>query len=310
MIMKPKGLKVAIFEGGGVLGASTPILARRLREETGIDVSDFDVFGGSSIGALNGLVLSLGLSIEELYTLWCKVQEKDVMPKNWFSPFRGKRTNKLDQYVETLLQDHGIDPNLTLHALQNQDPFKTFFSVATSLQTHKAVIFSPTSPFTYSIRVADAVKYSVSHPVVFDPNYIDLGTLGEHDLTDGGVISNCPVLALSDILKNETIDQVVCFTNRAYDKQKGRDKRYTSFTGVLSRVVSGLVERNEYTSYSLGFQLYGNRFGICDCQFSEDYDIFTTDNIPAIMREAEATYKYSTEFTPVHKWAINQYCYR
>ena len=286
-------MKALVFEGGGILACGQAALLHAFVSKGLINIKDFSVFVGTSGGAINAAALSLGFSIGDLVDLWIDSKEEDIMPKKSFFNFFGKRENKIDSFVsDKIIKKAGYKPDTTVLGLYNFNK-KELYTVATCLQNNKGIIFGHDY---HNIPICNAVKFSTSHPIKFDTNtYEYKGQV--YDLTDGGLIQNCPVAVIAN---RSDIDEVVVISV-SLSKDKETKKRYTSTFSVMERIISGVVERNEYMSYSYGSSIWKNKFKMINIVLDEDIDIFDMSVIAHII---ERSYNYGlvNDFSNIVGW--------
>jgi len=273
------GKKAIVFEGGGCLCAAQPVMLNNLHKRGIIDINDYDVFVGTSAGGLNAIGLGLGVSLDEMEHIWFTAEQKEIMPRKWFSPILKKRVNKIGDFVEEkLLKPKGYTRYTTLGDIYS-DTGKEIYTVATVLQNNKGIIFGHD---WHDISIKDAGHFTVSHPIVFPTNMYVTKIGSILDLTDGGVIQNCPTSVLAE---RTDIDEVLCVSVEG-PETNGKGKRYNSMISSLKRIVEGIVSRNEFVSYSVAFNRWGDNFKVWQCKMDNEIDIFEVKDIPYIMHQA------------------------
>jgi hypothetical protein len=107
-------------------------------------------------------------------------------------------------------------------------------------------------------------------------------------LTDGGVVQNCPVIVLLD---RPDVSEVLCVSLSSPGDSEATG-RITGFVDVMKSILNGMVLRNEFTSYMLGHNKWGEKFRVVNCQVGKDINIFDTDQIPYVMQEAKEKSKF------------------
>ncbi len=157
-----------ILGGGGAKGLSHIGVLRYL-EEKEIQVNSIT---GTSIGALLGGLYASGKTVAEIEEIALKIDLKQVV--NLFSPTISKSGitsgKKVEEYLFSLFGDVRIE-GLKI-------PYK---AVSTDINTGNEVIID-------GGRLVDAVRASISIPLVFEPVVNESGIL-----VDGGLVNPLPV---------------------------------------------------------------------------------------------------------------------
>ena len=272
--------KAIVFEGGGILGAAQPVIMKMLENSGAITPKDFSVFCGTSAGAINALGYSLNIPSNELIELWKGAKEKDLVPKYWWSFLRGKRKNNIDTFIEEKmfpLASNTISKNASCKDIYDATG-NEFYSVAAVIQNYKGLIFGHD---WNNIKASEAVKFSTSHPLVFDTNEFECPISGKVlDLSDGGIVQNCPVGILMD--RND-IDEVICIS---LNFSENENVRYTNFLKVITKILEGIPVRNELFSYWMAQKKWKEKFRLINFQVDDAIDIFDVSKIPYIMDKA------------------------
>jgi predicted acylesterase/phospholipase RssA len=77
-----RGLKLLVLDGGGMRGVGTLAILRKIKEETGLDVGDFDMIGGTSAGGLIALAALVGLDLDTIEQLFVE-SGRNVFTSSW-----------------------------------------------------------------------------------------------------------------------------------------------------------------------------------------------------------------------------------
>lgn len=188
--MKPKvGLMLG---GGGAKGGYQVGVIRALQDAKLVD--NIDVIAGTSIGAINGLLLASLESTDKLSEVWRYAQSKNIYKQG----FTRLKTDREGLYSLDVLRDvfnHYIDPKkirnakIDLYAVAAKiiDPKKIASQIRKD--NHEKVVFHVNkhqTPF-------EPVIASASIPLFFGTTYID-----NEPYVDGGVIDNNPIDVLVD----------------------------------------------------------------------------------------------------------------
>jgi predicted acylesterase/phospholipase RssA len=215
------GRHALVLAGGGITGLMYEVGALRAINALLVDrtVNDFDVYVGTSAGALAGALLANGFTADELvqmidqrHPLLHDVRLRDFLQLNRMDTLRRLRTlpqalygvgrtlvrNRHDLDVVDLLWElagvlpsgfYSTDPLeqavRTLFARAGRpnafaELTKTLYLVATDLDTGERAVFGPETPIAPPISRAVAASSAV--PVLYQPV-----TIGAHDYVDGGL---------------------------------------------------------------------------------------------------------------------------
>ena len=178
------------IDGGGFRGAYSAYLLKRMEEEWGIDWrAQFNLFAGTSTGAIIAAGLAHGRSAGSLYDLYAE-HGQAIFEKGWFAKFdrlgltsllksRYKneklKTCLRDIFGDTRLKD--ISVPLIIPSVDIGDGRVHVFKSVYDPEFHR----DPKVP------VIDALMSSCSAPTYFDPYVV-----GPYQLTDGGLWANNP----------------------------------------------------------------------------------------------------------------------
>ncbi len=182
-----------VFEGGGVKGIAYSG-ALNVLEEKGV-LGSIERVAGTSAGAINAVLMSLGYTPEETKGILSELNFNNFMDDDWGIIRDSKR----------LIKDYGWykgdffrDWMYKLIAKKIGNPFASFaelkkkgcldlYLVGTNLSTRFSTAFS--AEHTPRTRVADAARISMSIPLFFKAV-----TDGRGDcFVDGGVLNNYPI---------------------------------------------------------------------------------------------------------------------
>lgn len=189
--IKPVRHRVLSLDGGGAKGVYSLGFLSRLEKDLGRPLHEFfDLFYGTSTGSIIAALLSLGLSIAEIYELYLNEIPRTLSPLT----ARG-RSKKLAEVVARIIGTKMFS-----------DLKKPTGIVATNWESHTPIIFknyegmahSGKSAFIpgFGVSLADAVRSSCSAVPLFRPVYVTLMTRGGAVVPayDGGFAANNPSL--------------------------------------------------------------------------------------------------------------------
>jgi len=172
-----------VLSGGGSLGAVQAGMMLALAERAIVP----DLLVGTSVGALNAAYLAGDPShngARRLAELWCSLRRSDVFPLRPASAVRalaGRHDHLLDDApLRRLVAAH------VPYARLEQAPWPVAV-VTTEVTTGLEVVLAEGD-------TVDAVMASASLPGVFPPVEV-----GEHVLTDGGVVNHTPITAALEL---------------------------------------------------------------------------------------------------------------
>ncbi len=202
-----------VMEGGGIRGIAYGGALLEL-EQRGV-LAGLQRVGGTSAGAIQAALLAVGYSAPEIVAV---VNATPVQRLNdgRFIFFGGThrlitqygwyRGDEFSTYLGELVARKTRNPHLTLgelHALAQQQPtrFRDLYTTGTNLTTQRVQVFSyETTP---AMRVADAVRISMSIPLYFRAVLLDArNNVIKGDpapgqpvqvLVDGGLLANFPI---------------------------------------------------------------------------------------------------------------------
>lgn len=183
-----------VFEGGGVKGIAY-IGAMQILEQRG-HLAGIKRVGGTSAGAINALLFSLGYSIPEQRDILNSTDFKKFMDNSFgiirdvnrlIKKFGWNRGDYFLGWIEELIQEKMGEKKATFKDLKDSGR-PDLYVTGTNLSTEYAEVFS--AERHQNMALADAVRISMSIPLFFaairyskrDDVYVD-----------GGVIINYPV---------------------------------------------------------------------------------------------------------------------
>ena len=160
---------VGIALGSGSARGLAHIGVLKVLEERGIQVG---YVAGTSIGALIGGAYAAGISIEEMEEITRQLDWKKLL--RFFMPKLSK---------SAIISDHTIMDflNSLYGDMRIEDLHLSFCAVAADLVTGSRVIITKG-------KLADAVRASISLPIIFQPVRLE-----ERVLVDGGLVDPVPV---------------------------------------------------------------------------------------------------------------------
>lgn len=171
--------KNLVLEGGGIRGFAYSG-AFEVLDSLHI-LNNIERVGGSSAGAIQATLLSLGYSTQEMTALAATIPLRKFndgfLPggfarmKHRFGFFKGE---KITSWIEQLIAAKTGDANITflqLHYLKNAKHYKDLYIAGTDLTYRCLRIFSYES--YPNMRVKDALRISFAIPLYYEPVFID-----------------------------------------------------------------------------------------------------------------------------------------
>ncbi|MCY7909563.1 patatin-like phospholipase family protein [Bacillus inaquosorum] len=184
-----------VFEGGGVKGIAY-VGALEILEEHKI-LKSIKRVGGTSAGAIVALLVGLGYSPCEIEQKLKEVDLKSFMDsdkgifRDYFrivSDGHGWcKGNKILKWIEERIEEKGFDKDITFGEIKEYSLKETFFQ-GTNLSTYRVETFSPQHPECKEMKIKDAVRISMSIPLLFAAV-----KMNNCFYVDGGLLSNYPV---------------------------------------------------------------------------------------------------------------------
>jgi NTE family protein len=202
-IFEPK-YKNIVFSGGSVKGISLIGAVKRLIDEGMIDLKKIEGVAGSSVGCIFGLLIVLGLTIDEIWDFIYSLDMKRLVEPNilLFPVACGVETGKIihDLFENMIIKKTGIK-NITFRQLY--DLTKIHFTIVGScLTTREAVYYDYINYPDFGVSLA--VRISIGIPLFFTPV-----TIGKNKYIDGGVLNNYAMNLFDDKL-DRTIGILIC----------------------------------------------------------------------------------------------------
>ena len=234
-----------VFQGGGVKGIAH-VGAYQALLRAGLSVDQIENVAGTSAGAINAMLLSVGYTPEEMLSLLKTLNFKTFLDQDKvdirsavlemkekkgvglfaksishsstlsrassilnkaFGLFEGE---VLRLWAEDLIQKKTEVEHLTfaeLHQLRLKNPqkYKDLYVMGANANTHQSTIFSWQQ--TPHVIISDAVRISMSIPIIFMPHQVFIKKMGFRQLDekqesqlyiDGGVTDNYPLFLFDE----------------------------------------------------------------------------------------------------------------
>jgi NTE family protein len=253
-----------VFEGGGVKGIAY-IGAMQVLEEEGI-VPDIIRAGGTSAGAINATLFALGFSNNEVRDILTGLDFKNFMDDSWgvirdtdrlLHKFGWYKGDFFHEWISGHIKKKLGDPNATFTDLKEAGK-PDLYVYGTNLSTCFGEVFS--QEHTPSIRIADAVRISMSIPLFFSAIRNARGDV----YVDGGVLNNYPVKLFDreKYISPEDSDKIALKTDY-YQKENKRflKKRPSSSPYIYNKETLGfrLDSKQEIAVFRYGAEPAHNK---------------------------------------------------
>jgi len=234
-----------VFEGGGVKGVGY-LGALEVLEEKGI-LPEITRIGGTSVGAINAVLLGLNFSAKESKEIICKLNFKNFLDDSWgfirdvtrltteYGWYKGDFFRK---WIGGLIKEKTGNSEATfadIEALKKKKGFRSLYLIGTNLSTGFSEVFS--AEHTPRMCVADAARISMSIPFFFAA----IRNVRGDCYVDGGVLDNYPVKL---------------FDRKKYlDTENFLEPDYYKNSNRALKKIKRPVGRYVYNKETLGFRL-------------------------------------------------------
>jgi len=280
--------RILSFDGGGIRGALTANLLKRLNRESPQLIEKTDLFAGTSTGSFIALGLAYGLNIEEIAGLYSVENGSYIFSHGGLGLIRPKYGNR--RLREVLLR---IFPeNLKLRDLKKYVVILAFRLSSPGSESWSPIFFNnfPDSN-TKDVLVIDAALASSAAPVYF-PSY--------NRYIDGGLVANNPCMAALSIASdpfyaNQSCDEI-CLLSIGTGFSPHKITADTTRWGLLqwqlntnpvfpmeTLMFEGAVEADSYFSY----QILKDRFYRLNPKLNQSIALDDYNQIPNLVSLAE-----------------------
>lgn len=200
-----------VLEGGGVRGLAYAGAFKVLEEKSVLQ--NIERIGGSSAGAIAGMMICIGYSVEEIDSIMMDLPVEKFNDGNGglvgkYTRFKKKyglyKGDAFEKWLTKMVEHKTGDPGFTfnqLHQLHLQNNlYKDLYCTATNLSKQRLEVFSYQS--TPDLPIALAVRISAGIPLYFEPVILDdhFNKIKKSDTAvavnyyvDGGMLCNYPI---------------------------------------------------------------------------------------------------------------------
>lgn len=185
--------KNLVFEGGGVKGIAY-VGALEVLEQKGI-LKDIERIGGTSVGAINAVLLGCGYSNEEQLKILRDLDFEEFKDDSFgfmsdaqrlVTEYGWYKGDFFHRWIGKVIKDKLGTPDVTFEELTRKTG-RDLYLIGANLSTGFGEIFS--AEHTPTMRVVDATRISMSLPLFFAAVRNPRGDV----YVDGGLLSNYPV---------------------------------------------------------------------------------------------------------------------
>jgi len=234
--------KNLVFEGGGVKGIAY-VGALKVLQEKGV-LDQVERVAGTSAGAINAVLLSLGYTPDETHAVLSKMDFNNFMDDSWGAIRDTKRL--IDEYgwykgdffrdwIGGLIKTKIGHADATFAELRAAGCLDLYL-LGTNISTRFSEVYS--AEHTPRMRVADAARISMSIPLFFASVKDARGDC----FVDGGVLNNYPV---------KVFDRKKYLTDAVVAKHGRETAYYNAHNDNLAAAISPYLFNKE----TLGFRL-------------------------------------------------------
>lgn len=184
-----------IFEGGGVKGVAY-LGALGVLEEKGI-LPQIERIGGTSAGAIIGLLIGLNFSLKEIEEILLRLDFSKFLDDSvglvmdtarLLTEYGWYKGDAFRNWLGDLIGAKTGNPNATFQEISlAKMGFKELFFIATNLSTRSSTVFS--AEHSPDLCVADAIRMSMSIPLLFTAKKDEDNEI----YADGGILANYPI---------------------------------------------------------------------------------------------------------------------
>jgi len=275
-------IKHMVISGGGPSGFVAYGAIKQLAIQKFLDISNLETFYASSVGAVLGVVITLGYEWEWLddYFIkrpWNKILEID--PAILMNSFNEKGIYGIEiheKLLEPLLTAKNLSPKITLKEYYEYN--KIDFHIFTS-DLNKTIPMSIDMSYKThpNVQLVKAIYMSAAFPFLFKP-LCENGSC----FIDGGLLNNYPLQNCIDNIKNNNgtvnVDEIIAFkkissthTTTISDDTNVLEYGLEMFRKMHVAILKDSESKNNNIKYTI-------ECGVNDTSFKSWWNIFSTEN--------------------------------
>ncbi len=191
-----KKIKTVLVLSGGSLKGVAQIGALHCLEKNNM-LNNIKIIAATSVGSMVGLLYSIGYQPIELFHFMKLIDTnklKNMDARNLISKYGLDDGSRMMLILKKLLNAKGIDPDISFKNFYKKTKMNLIVT-GSCINDKKIYYFSHTS--YPDMKVLDAVRISISVPIIFTPCVFE----GKY-FVDGGCIDNFPIQLFSNIIEN------------------------------------------------------------------------------------------------------------
>ena len=216
-----KKFKILSFDGGGVKGALSIEILKRIIIKHPNFLDDIDLFAGTSTGAIISAFLAKGLPLDSLNSLYTQKNAKTIFSPSKLNLIKPKFNNKI---LKNMISNY-FDDNFKISDFKKYIFMPSFYLGDKEKKSWEPVFFNNLSiNETSNTLVKDALLASSAAPTYF-PSY--------RNYIDGGVIANSPtaisLMSTLSSMPKYTINDIVILsigTGNSPEKIIGKTEKW------------------------------------------------------------------------------------
>jgi len=228
--------KNLIFEGGGIKAIAFTGVLQVLEAQSALN--EIKEVVGTSAGAIIATLIALNYKSEEITKIILDTNFKKF--EDGFNPFRLINSygiykgDKIKKWIENKISNAGIAKNATFQMLSENSNYRNLRIFATDLNTQSLQEFSASqTPHTI---IAEAVRASISIPLLFKSWQFSNKQPNDHIYVDGGIFFNNSINTFQNI--EETLS---LYVNGPQRNKKKNNLSYRSPSQYASALYDTLV---------------------------------------------------------------------
>lgn len=230
-----------VFEGAGIRGIAYSGAIYQL-EKAGI-TGNIKKVGGTSAGAITALMLSLGYTSSEIYSIISSTKFQSFNDGQFIfiggisrmnNRFGWYRSDSFKKWLEKIISNKTGNADITFAELK-ENGFKDLYVTGTCLNKQQLLVFSAE---TYpSMKIKDAVRASMSIPLYFEAVFIDsTGNCYKNKksgqkldiVVDGGTTGNFPIFLFDTYVKDSIQGKIRIANNKTLGFKIDSEAQITS----------------------------------------------------------------------------------
>lgn len=177
-------IKILSFDGGGVRGAASVEILKKLQSDTGVDFHrDFDVFAGTSTGSIIAVCLACGIDVHDILKDYEELSANVFSDKDMFHLFCAEYSQEtLKENILQVLKSYGYEKNASLSDLPKKVVIPTVKLDDKGTGRWRLKLLENLTVEGGKVKIIDAILESTAAPTYFPSvkGYVD-GGVGVND---------------------------------------------------------------------------------------------------------------------------------